>query len=210
MYTMVAEKLTKIGGGEPTPRAVLKLFKKIDNDEDWYPGKGAESRGRKPVLSGLAKGVVKRSAEAIKRRGGEPTYRGVCAACPVAVQNPDTGKRVGKKRVYDVFQTMCYDDGAEEPWKNRRRLSKTALSDHVIQQRLQWLTYMERLGHSEEWYYKHLIWIDVCNHIMPTTEKIAADQALARKAGRGWMSEGCQHFSKNLQGDKTKLKQNSE
>ena len=52
LYTKVAEKLTKVGGGAPTPRAVLKLFEKIDGDEEWYPGKIAEGRGRKPALSG--------------------------------------------------------------------------------------------------------------------------------------------------------------
>ena len=32
LYTKVAKKLTKIGGGWPTSRAVLKFFAKVDND----------------------------------------------------------------------------------------------------------------------------------------------------------------------------------
>ena len=98
LYTKLASKLTKIGGGHPTPRAVLLLFKKVDNDDDWYPGKIQEGRGRKQVLTGLTKGVIKRSAEAIRRRGGEVTYRSVCGACPEAIKNPETSKPVDKKR----------------------------------------------------------------------------------------------------------------
>ena len=39
LYTKMAAKLTKIGGGHPTSRAVLLFFEKADNDEEWYPGK---------------------------------------------------------------------------------------------------------------------------------------------------------------------------
>ena len=53
LYTKIAAKLTKIGGGAPTSRAVLKFFEKADNDEDWYPGKVEDGRGRKPALSGV-------------------------------------------------------------------------------------------------------------------------------------------------------------
>ena len=74
LYTKMAEKLTKVGGGQPTSKALLLLFEKVDGDEDWYPGKVAEGRGRKPVLSGVARSAIKRSAEAMKRNGGEPTY----------------------------------------------------------------------------------------------------------------------------------------
>ena len=55
MNTWIAEKLTKIGGGRPTSAAVNQLLAKIDNDEDWYPGKQyGEKRGRKRDLRGAA------------------------------------------------------------------------------------------------------------------------------------------------------------
>ena len=153
LYTKIAAKLTKAGGNEaPTPRAVLLLFEKIDGDDDWYPGKVAEGRGRKPALSGLARNAIKRSAEAMKSKGGEPTYNLVCGSCPEAVKNPDTDKPVDKKRVYDVFRNDCYDEGADEPWTHRRRLQKSALPDMVIQERLKWHKWMEGLGYTPEWY----------------------------------------------------------
>ena len=35
MHTWIAERLTKVGGGQPTSAAVKDLLHKIDNDEDW-------------------------------------------------------------------------------------------------------------------------------------------------------------------------------
>ena len=155
LYTKIAAKLTKAGGKKkepPTARAVLLLFEKIDGDDDWYPGKAAGGQGRKPALSGLARNAIKRSAEAMKSKGGEPTYNLVCGSCPEAVKNPDTNKPVDKKRVYDVFRKDCFDDGADEPWTHRRRLQKRALPDMVIQERLKWHKWMEGLGYTPEWY----------------------------------------------------------
>jgi len=195
LYTKIADKLTKVGGDKPTARAVLLLFDKIDGDDDWYPGKVEEGRGRKPALTGLARSTIKRSAEAIKRNGGEPTYARILASCPEAVKNPATNKAVGKKRVYEIFENECYDDGAEQPWKHRRRLTKSALPEEVMEKRMGWQKYMVGLNHTDEWYYKNLIWIDLCNSILPTSEKKAAEQALARKDGSGWMSPGCQEYN---------------
>ena len=74
----------------------------------------------------------------MKRNDGEPTYTLVLGSCPEAVKNPDTDEPVDKKRVYDVFRTQCYDDGADQPWKHQKRLTKTALPDDVIEKRLEW------------------------------------------------------------------------
>ena len=209
LYTKVAKKLTKVGGGKPTSRAVLKLFAKVDNDDDWHPGKAEGGQGRKPALSGVARNAIKRSAEATKKNGGEPTFNRIMGTCLGAVVNPATDKPVDKKRVYDVFRDDCYDDGADQPWKHRKRLTKTALPDDVIKQRLQWGRFMQGLGHTAEWYYKNVIWIDLCNSIIPTSEKKADQMALARKSGSGWMSPGFQEFSRNLKGKPETLKQKS-
>ena len=125
------------------------------------------------------------------------------------MKNPETQKTVDKKRVYDVFRKSCHDEGADEPWKHRRRLTKTALPEEVIEKRLKWHGYMEKLHHSSDWYYKNLIWFDLCNSILPRSEKKAAEQALARKGGKSWISEGCQQYSRNLGGKKECLKQKS-
>ena len=68
--TWIAERLTKIGGGRPTSAAVSQLLAKIDNDEDWYPGKQyGEKRGRKRVLRGPKALAVARCAQSKKAMG---------------------------------------------------------------------------------------------------------------------------------------------
>ena len=152
LYTKAAQKLTKIGGGQPTSRALLLFFEKVDGDEEWYPGKVEEGRGRKPALDGTAKNAIKRSAEAMKSNGGEPTYPRICGSCPQAVLNPDTDQPVDKKRVYDIFRNDCYDAEADRPWKHMRRLTKTALPGNIVQARATWQRYMVGLGHTGDWY----------------------------------------------------------
>ena len=39
MLSACARRLHKIGGGSPTPAALLQLFARIDDDKEWYPNK---------------------------------------------------------------------------------------------------------------------------------------------------------------------------
>ena len=58
-----AEQLTVVGGGQPTGRAVRKLWAKAKEDDDWFPGKTAEPRtGRPPSIS-----VAQKQAIAVKQ-----------------------------------------------------------------------------------------------------------------------------------------------
>ena len=68
---------------------------------------------------------------------------------------------------------------------------------------------MRGLTHSEEWYYQQLVWCDLCNSILPRTERIAGEQARARKARRAWMSKSEQEYSPNLRGSQKSLKMKS-
>ena len=122
MHTWIAERLTKVGGGQPTNVAVKVLLHKIDNDGDWYPGKQyGEKRGRKRVLQGAKALAIANCAQSKKARGVDPTYGQVCGSCKDAVINPGTGNPVDKRAVYVVFKERCYDD-PEDPdnmWSNR-------------------------------------------------------------------------------------------
>ena len=70
MHTWIAERLTKVGGGQPTNVLVKVLLHKIDNDGDWYPGKQhGEKRGRKRVLRGAKALAVARCAQGKKAMG---------------------------------------------------------------------------------------------------------------------------------------------
>ena len=103
LMTFVAQRVTKIGGGNPQQPAISKFFAKVDNDPDWFPGKSnQEQHGPRTALSGQAKNAIAQAAMAMKKRKIEPTFPRIVAACPTAIINPATGKSVDKKRVYDV------------------------------------------------------------------------------------------------------------
>ena len=130
MLTWIAERLVKNGGGQPTNVSVKQFLDKIDEDDDWFPGKQyGEKRGRKRVLTGAKALAIERCAKAHKAKGGEVTYAHVVGTCKDAVKNPATGKPMDKRAVYTVFQERCYDD-EEDPsntWTNTARLARTAL-----------------------------------------------------------------------------------
>ena len=210
MLVFVAKHVEKVGGGRPTTGSLMEFFAKVDNDPEWLPGKHSDApRGPLPVLRGAKKAAIARSAMAMKGAGTEPTYKLLVAKCPEAVKNPHTGEAVDKKRVYDVLRESCYDEDPAEPWRHKRRLSRTAYTGEMMEKRLAWAVWMQSLRHRSAWLVKALIWTDICNSILPRTEKKATEQVLALKGGKGWMSNGSEEFSSNLRGRKEVLKQNS-
>ena len=54
-----------------------------------------------------------------------------------------------------------------------------------------------------------MVWTDLCNNILPRSKAKATEQALARKAKKGWINEDAQEFSRNLRGKPEALKQNA-
>lgn len=214
LQTFAATKVTKWGvtGGKkhPTPQAVGQFYDKVDSDPEWFPGKQVqEGRGPARALTGPKASVIARSAQSMKRRGAEPTYRSIVAACPAATRNPNTGQAVGKKRVYDVFRERCKDPGADQNWKHKARYSKTALSPETMAKRCAFGLHVQGMGRRAVYFYNHMVWVDICNSILPRSEIKASEQALARKGKKGWGSPGCELHSCNLRGNKEALKQNS-
>ena len=212
MLSFVASHVTKVGGGQPTPSAVQQFFEKVDADPEWYPGKAEpNARGPKSAIAPRSQNVVAQSAMSMKRRGEEPTYPALVAANPVALLNPATGKPVGKKRVYAILRERCYDDpgNPQDAWSHHVRFSKSALTADNMAKRRRWGEQELAAGHREEWYFKNLVWTDICNSILARTEQRQQMMTLARKGTKGWMSADSKAESKNLLGKKTALKQNS-
>ena len=210
LLAFVACKLRKNGGGAPNYQAVQQLFAKMDEDDDWFPGKHfGGPRGRKRVLRGGKASGVCRAAKAIKASGGEATYGLICSRAPEAVKNPDTGAPVDKQAVYTCLRSHCYDKDPEKKWANRQRLTRKGLTADIILKRWGWSKYMRGLRHTEEWHFRNVVWTDICNTILATTEKKAAELALARKGNRTWCSEDSLADDTNLCGDKKVLKMNS-
>ena len=204
------QKAGKPKGAHPTGEAISLFFQKTDSDPDWFPGKQSdEPRGPKRLLSGPTRTAIVSAAKRLKSEGHEPTYSAIVAACPAAVKNPKTGEPVDKKRVYDVFREFCYDDDPSDPWVHLSRLTRSALDDPAMQRRLAFATHMLASPHTASWYYTNLVWCDLCNSILPRTEKKAREMTLARKGGKAWMSKGKQAHSQNLRMPKHVLKLSS-
>lgn len=140
---------------------------------------------------------------------GDPTYKTVLAKCSQAVLNPDTDIPVDKKIVYDILRKKCYDQDPNKPWSFQNRLSKTSLSEPFREKRLAWGLAMQGRGLSDGWLNRNVVWVDLCNSILPLSEAKAQEQAMARKRKRGWISDDSKIFSPNLGGNKNTLRQNS-
>ena len=212
MTKFIAERVTVVGGSDPWSSAITEFFKKIDADLDWYPGKKAGSKpGPKSVISVQNQKTVARSAMAMKARGEEPTYPALIASNPQALLNPQTCKPVGKKRVYAIMESLCFDDpeNPDDTWSHLARLSKNALTDDQIVKRLRWAEHEQEHGHGADWCYNNIVWTDICNSILARTEKRQKQLTLARKGGSGWYSPGCAWNNENLRGKKESKKQNS-
>ena len=190
----------------PSAQGVGQLIEKMA-DPEWFPGKICGSLGGRPkVLSETNQSAIARSAMALKERGFEPTYPLVIAQCPNAAVNPETGEFVSKHVIYSIFESKCYDEDPSRTWAHRSRSSKEALTEGEISKRLQFGKHMESLRHGAEWYFRHVVWTDVCNDVLPLTERKCLLQAQARKGGAGWMSAGSETKSYNLRGKKEQLK----
>ena len=190
LLVFVGERVTKVGGGRPSAPAIWQLFGRIDADAEWYPGKRTQEKyGPKPLLSAAKRSVVAKKAMRIKSSGNEPTYARVVADCSAAtLKNPSTGKPVTKKRVYDIFRKECFDEGAEHPWKHTAPYSRVALTEGMMLKRKVFASFVSAWGHTGLRFNNRVVWTDICNSILPRTEKKASAQALARKGPRGWGS----------------------
>jgi hypothetical protein len=206
-----AGKVTKQGGGHPSGEAIMKFYKKVDADPKWFPGKAEYTWATGPpgLLTASKAAAMAQCAMAMKNNGHEPTYSRVVASCPVASLNPSTEKPFGRKRVYEVLRERCYDEVPDKTWTHKARHSKAALTDEQVAKRYKFGQAVDEKGHTAEWYFKNIVWTDLCNSILPTTEQKATEQALARKGSKGWCSAGSELASYNLKGRKEVIKQKS-
>jgi len=213
MNSYIASKLRKQGrgkqgGGSPTGQAIGKFFSKIDEDVDWFPGKGNyENNGAPTTMTPQQRSAIARSAMTMKTNGIQPTYARILATCPNATHNAKTQQPFSKFTVYTIFGEDCYDDEPFLPWEHKSRYSKKALTDDMKERRVAFTEYIFALGHNARWFYNHVAWIDLCSSILPRTEKKANEMALARKGNKGWISPGSELSSENLPGNPATLKQ---
>ena len=190
----------------PTEQAIGKLLAKMESDPEWFPGKQYGSKaGAKEQIPNSNKAAIARSAMALKRNGGEPTYASVLARNPNAAKNPCTQEPISPDTMSKIFKERCYDEDRDDTWGHFARSSGQPLTAAEIIKRLTFGKLM--MGkHTAEWFFKHVIWTDICCDLQPLSQKKAKLQAVARKGGSGWLSKGCRRKSYNQRGDKGHLK----
>ena len=143
---------------------------------------------------------------AMKARSEEVTYSRLIGACPKATLNAATQKPVGKRRVYDILRADCYDQDPADAWTHGPRMSRAALTDDMKSKRVRFADEVLARGHTREWLFENLVWSDLCNSVLPRTERVAKSQALARKRKHGWGSKRSRRFSRNLRGSQGVMK----
>jgi hypothetical protein len=153
---------------------------------------------------------------AMKNRGEEVTYAKLVSATPKALANKDTEAPVDKNVVYKILRKRCYDsvDDPDDTWKHNLRLSQNALTDGQKAERQTWgLGFQEndirKKRRTANWFYHNLVWTDICNSILPRTQKRHEEMILARKGKKGWGSSKTKRQSKNLRSNTAKTKQKS-
>ena len=159
LYAFVASKVCKNMNGKPSPKehptgdSMREFFAKVDDDDEWFPGKHSDApRGPKRILCGAKVTAIVSAAKRLKAAGEEPTYSAVVAACPQATLNPQTQEPVDKKLVFTVFREHCYDDESDpsDTWLNLTRLSKSALDEKAKEGRNVFAQVMIALGHTAQ------------------------------------------------------------
>jgi hypothetical protein len=190
----------------PTEQAIGQLLAKMESDPHWFPGKKYGSKaGAKAQIPNVNKAVVARSAMSLKKSGVEPTYANVLARNPNAAKNPSTGEPISPDSMSKIFKERCYDEVPEDTWGHLPRSSGQPLTSTEIAKRLAFGKLMKD-KHTAEWFFKHVIWTDICCDLQLLSRKKAQLQTMARKGGSGWQSKGCRMKSYNRRGDKGHLK----
>ena len=148
--------------------------------------------GPEPCINGTNRNVIARTAMYMKEQDEEEvTYSSIIAHNPKASLNPNTGKPVSKKVLYNLLKRHCYDDcnNPEDKWIHDYRFSKKALTEKQIEARYNWAWQLEGNILNPQWCWQNLIWTDICNTILATTKHMHQKQARARKAKKGWGSK---------------------
>ena len=81
----VANRVEKVGGGNPSRQFLHEFFATVDADPDWLPGKhSGAKRGPEPSLTKGKRRCLAALAMAAKREGQEPCVHALVEACSKA------------------------------------------------------------------------------------------------------------------------------
>ena len=191
----IASKLTKVGGGNPSHRAVRAVIAN-SKDKAWFPGKASDDLGgRPPVISDHVKREVARVAMEDKKNLVAPTPQRCRAKLPRKTINKATRKPISNSTVRRVFKVLCYDEKEDDPWQYLGNSAQEYLPAVMIPMR-------ESFAKTFLLAFKPVAWfgfvaIDPCRSLLPRTETKSEEQKHAAMGSRKWMSKGSRRKDPN-------------
>ena len=140
---------------------------------------------------------------AMARRKEDVTVAAVQARAERSCTNPDTGELFDKALILQVFRSMCHDGDPNDRWDLYTPYRKTALLPEQLPVRYEWSKVMLNLYDALSWHYRHCIWYDPCNTVVPKGPRAAFN---AKQASRGavkrWSSRAGRRDNGKLNGSK--------
>ena len=208
-YTWMASQVRVQGGGCPDRRRVASFFERVDKDpEGWFPGKKDGPVGRPVEMTPAKRRAIATAAQGLKRRRILPSYDSVRVQAPAATFNPKTGAPFSRNKINEVLTTDCFDPGATKPWQFSRGPQRKPLTGDEKDYRAGWARRLQRLGLDEAWFLRNVVWIDLCNKVIPGSPKKAFDQLAAGDSKRKrLMSPDAVQASDNAGGSKAAERQ---
>ena len=183
----IASKLTKVGGGNPSDRAVRSVLA-LGKTKGWYPGKPPDNVGGRPaVYSDHVKQEVARVAMQEKKNLVAPTPQRCRALLPKKTINKKTGRPMSDSTVQRVFKALCYDEDEDDPWQFLGSTAQEYLPAPMVPLRECFASTFLQLFSAAAWF--SFVAIDPCRSLLPTSEVKSKDQKHAALGFKKWRSK---------------------
>lgn len=202
----IAGMVHKTDGSHPTRQAVDLIGNKYQAKKFVVAGgakKKIKKRGKKKNDVPLKqKKRISKVAMKIKNKGAEPSAAEVLRQAPQACTNAATGEYLSERSIQRIMGEHCYDNVPTKPWKHQNGLSRTAISEGMLEKRKLFAEEVLELGKSGNWYGRHVVYFDPCSTILPGSKKKAdlLAHSAKNKKGKRWVSDDAKEMSRNLQG----------
>ena len=183
----IAEHLTLVGGGQPTPRAVRQTVARCKT-ADFYPGKPpANKGGRNPTYTEHQVAEAARVGMELKKRKLRVSPANVRRKLPRLLTNHETGLPMSDWKIRQVFQTRCYDADEDDPWQWLPHPSKDFLTPPMMAARMHCCSHvcseMSAGAHANQ------VSIDPCSTILPRAQWKLDEQLHAAQGKMNWRSK---------------------
>ena len=201
----IAERVSLVGGGHPTPRGVRHILHKCKETE-WYPGKPRSNPGGRPkVVTQHQVAEVARVGMGLKKRKLNPSPARVRASLPRLALNTVTGKPLSDETIREIFRTRCYDESEDDPWQWLTNASQDYLPSQLLPLRVSCCKHILDSFPANAWV-SHVS-IDPCSSLLPRLPSRLEEQQVAAMGKLKWMSKRSRRADLNLRAAATALKQ---